>query len=86
MSAINNFLLAFNHGTNHLETCLEFGADVEAATAAYAELEAKYRNCHSVDIVLVGSDSLDTVRVTHSNYFANGARDLVSEALSVRAR
>lgn len=82
MSTINNFLLAFNHATNRLDICEDFGTDVEAATAAYAQLESQYRDSHSMDIVLVGSDSLATVRVTHSNYFANGTVDLVSEALS----
>lgn len=82
MSTINNFLLAFNHATNRLDVCETFGTDIESATAAYAQLESKYRNNHSMDIVLVGSDSLDTVRVTHSNYFVNGTVDLVSEALA----
>ena len=39
----------------------------------YAKLEAEYRDSLSTDIVLVGSDSLETVKATHSTYFTGFA-------------
>ncbi len=50
----------------------EFGTDYEAALEAYAQREREYRERGAIeaDIVLVGADSLETVRKTHSSYFA----------------
>lgn len=36
---------------------------------AYAEIEGEMRDRDGLDIVLVGTDSLETVRRTHSSYF-----------------
>ncbi|WP_138417958.1 hypothetical protein [Sinomonas gamaensis] len=83
MSAIKHFLLVFDHAKNELVKNLEFGSDVDGATRCYGEMERKYRDSHAVDIVLVGSDSIETVKVTHSNYFVNGSRELVRNAMSI---
>jgi hypothetical protein len=38
--------------------------------AEYARLEREHLNrADGVEIVLIGSDSLETVKVTHANYF-----------------
>ena len=55
-----------------------FGADADAATTAYRAAEIEYHDRPEVDIVLVGSDSLETVKVTHSTYFSGAARLLDS--------
>lgn len=80
-SSISSFLLVFDHSKNELLTCEEFGSDVDSATKAYSAMEACYRESSVVDIVLVGSDSIETVKATHSNYFVNGSRNLVARAL-----
>ncbi|MHB8469480.1 MAG: hypothetical protein ACYDCH_06980 [Gaiellaceae bacterium] len=41
----------------------------DEATAAYAELEQKHRRDSNLEIVLIGSDSLETIKSTHGNYF-----------------
>lgn len=82
MSTLNSYLLAFDHSLNRMIHLEEFGTNVAAATDAYAALEARYRDRVAVDIVLVGSDSIETVRVTHSTYFKDGARKLVETALN----
>ena len=83
MSSIKNFLLIFNHAANELVRCVEFDDDVDSATVAYANAEQEFRGSSSVDIVLVGSDSIESVRMTHSTYFTDGSRDLVERALAV---
>ena len=55
-----------------------FGTDQEAALDAYAACELKHRDEPMIDIVLVGSDSIDTVRMTHANYFEGGFDGTVS--------
>ena len=66
---IKQFLLVFNRASGDLEDIQEFGTDIEAALAAYADVERTYRDSDRMQIVLIGSDSLETVRITHANYF-----------------
>jgi hypothetical protein len=40
------------------------------ALRAYEEMEEKHRSDHQMEIVLVGADSIETVRLTHGNYWA----------------
>jgi len=85
VSEIRHFLLVFDHEIDTLIEQRDFSDDLEAATEAYAQAEAKYRNDPLKDIVLVGSDSIETVRVTHSTYFDGMGRTLIEKALA-RAR
>jgi hypothetical protein len=65
---IQHFLVVYDvtHGPATVE---EFGSDYEAALAAYTEREHEYRERDGVDIVLLGADSLETIKQTHSSYF-----------------
>ena len=67
--SVQHFLLVYDHDLGHLVQEIEFGTDAQAAVKRYQELEAEHRANARMDIVLVGSDSLDTIRVTHRNYF-----------------
>jgi hypothetical protein len=44
----------------------------------YAELEREARESgrEGVEIVLLGAESLDTIRATHAHYFRDAAADL----------
>lgn len=48
----------------------DFGADETAATDAYSRLEREVGDRGDVEVVLVGADSLENVRKTHSHYFS----------------
>lgn len=70
--ALQHFLIVYSLKESHLLELRPFGTDVEAATAAYADAERSFRNRddhEDYEIVLVGADSEETVRVTHSRYF-----------------
>lgn len=67
---IQHFLLVYNRATGSLEREVHFGTDADKALAAYAEVEAEFRDAPYMQIVLIGSDSIDTVKITHANYFA----------------
>lgn len=68
-SSLNHYLLVFDHAVGALaEDVIEF-TDVEEAVAAYEQAEARFEKADRVEVVLIGSDSLDTVRATHGNYF-----------------
>lgn len=70
---IQHFLLVFDHEKGRLVELQEFGHDSKAAVAAYAATEEKLRDRGHMEIVLLGSDSLDTIRLTHANYFDGSA-------------
>lgn len=69
MSSIQHFLLVFDHQAGKLIDQQDFGTDSDSAVAAYAKLELQHRGERMIEIVLIGSDSIETVRLTHANYF-----------------
>lgn len=70
MTALNHFLLVFDHNAGRLTDVREFGTDTKGAMAEYSRLEREHLSgSDGIEIVLIGSDSLATVRLTHANYF-----------------
>lgn len=69
LDPIQHFILVFDRSTGRQVEVLSFGKDSSKAVAKYEELEEQFRHNAAMDIVLVGSDSLDTIKVTHSTYF-----------------
>ena len=65
---INHFLVVYDirNGLAHVDA---FGKEYDAALAAYAEAEANHRHDSNVEVVLLGSDSIETLERTHSSYF-----------------
>lgn len=57
----------------------DYGGDPERAMAAYNEREAEFREQPDVEVVLLGADSLETVRKTHSHYFVGSSREFLSQ-------
>lgn len=84
MSEIKHFLLVFDHRKDKLIDMREFGEDGDKAVAAYSQMEAEHSADPAIDIVLLGSDSLETVKVTHQNYFTGMSRHLMDEAMSIK--
>lgn len=71
--AVIHFLLVYDLKLQKLvEPTKEF-RDAQEAALAYAALEATHRGNNDLEIVLVGADSLDTVRQTHGQYFERPA-------------
>ena len=68
-----HFLLIYNIELGKLVELEEF-TDAAKAVAKYADLERKYAGQGKFEIVLVGADSVDTIKRTHGQYF-NGAAD-----------
>jgi hypothetical protein len=66
---IQHFLLVFDHERNELVDQFDFGSDGKRALAAYAEKEREYEGRRNFEIVLIGSDSIETIKLTHANYF-----------------
>jgi len=73
--ATSYFLLSF-HAADRSVDVQDLGPDEAAAAAAYSALERSVDSA-TVEVVLVGADSLETVRKTHSHYFS-GTQDLLA--------
>jgi hypothetical protein len=78
---LRHFLLIYNHDDQELIEAKDLGTSGDDAAQTYSEYEEKYRDHHGIEIVLVGADSLDTIRTTHSHYF-DGADDALFSELA----
>ena len=72
-----DFLLTFDHDARKLISLDEF-RNTAQALKAYSEREEQYRNNSRVEVVLLGADSIDAIKVTHSNYFEDAFASLVA--------
>jgi len=76
----NYFILTYDLSTREVHVEEWHGDDVGAA-AGYTEREREMRERKDIEVVLVGADSLDTVKRTHSHYFPTTTEDLLAELL-----
>jgi hypothetical protein len=84
---IRHFLVIYDVNVGEAE--VEEFNDYEAAVAAYDDIEKRTRGRRELDIVLLGADSLETVRKTHSSYFdttQHGFERFFQDALIAAAR
>ena len=63
-----HFLLVYDHKIQELTASQMFDSS-EAAVDAYFAMERKHKDDTLIEIVLIGSDSIETIRLTHANYF-----------------
>ena len=74
------FILIYDTPSRQLEVH-EFEEDYDAAVDAYGQFERNHRDDRSIEVVLVGADSIETIHKTHSHYFAEHADDLFRQFL-----
>lgn len=74
------FILIYDIPSRALEIH-DFEEDFEVAADAYTRFELEHRDDRSVEVVLVGADSIETIHRTHSHYFAEHAEDLFRQFL-----
>lgn len=65
---LRHFLVVYDIAESHADVT-PFERDYEAALAAYNVAEEKHRDDPNVEVVLFGSDSVQTLERTHSSYF-----------------
>lgn len=81
--AIQYFILVYDMATRHVDVRDEFGSDIDAANRAYVALEDEFSAKGTYEVVLVGADSLDTIKRTHSPYFSTGTpREIVDDFIA----
>lgn len=65
---LNHFLVVYRISLSEAEV-RPFGHDYESAVAAYSNAEQEHRDDPDIEVVLLGSDSIETLKRTHSSYF-----------------
>lgn len=73
-----HFLLGYSHREQRLTMQEEF-TDSRRATRAYAVAEASFADDTDYEVVLIGSDSIQTIMKTHGHYFAHDDDDLLAQ-------
>ncbi len=69
MTELSQFLIVFDHDQGALHQDVTVVADPAEALHAYDATERHVSEQAHIEVVLIGSVSLDTVRRTHANYF-----------------
>jgi len=75
------FLLIYDVNSRALQH-EEFGGDYMAAATRYSDVEEAHRDSEGIEVVLVGADSFETIKRTHSHYFIERDEDLFHEFLN----
>jgi hypothetical protein len=68
MSSLVHFLLVYDRTQQRLVLQRPYTSSSEAVRA-YEEMEERHKDDRQMEIVLVGADSIETVMLTHGNYF-----------------
>jgi hypothetical protein len=76
-----HFLLVYDREQQKLVFTCDY-ADAAKALKAYEAMEEKHRADSNMEIVLVGADSIETVMLTHGNYFDEDAEASASPYLA----
>ncbi len=63
-----HFLLVYDRRQRRLVARRPY-TDATEAVKAYEDCEERYKDERHMEIVLVGADSIETVMLTHGNYF-----------------
>ena len=72
---LHHYLLLYDIKHQKLIDAIDFGNDAAAAARAYTEKEREHYDERKIEIVLLGADSLDTIRKTHPHYFDRTGTD-----------
>jgi hypothetical protein len=66
---LRHFLLVYDARSRSVSV-EDLGEDADAAAQRYGEVEMEYEKRSGFEVVLIGADSLETIRQTHAHYFA----------------
>ncbi|WP_423920347.1 hypothetical protein [Candidatus Poriferisodalis sp.] len=71
-----HFLIVYDHQERE-QLALKTYTDSRSAVAAYNATEQDYEDRSHIEVVLLGADSEETIRITHPVYFQSGPLDPV---------
>lgn len=86
--AIRNFLVVFNWRESKLDHWRDLDRELrdgetsaQEAQELYRQYEARFKPDDGYEVVMIGADSIETVRQTHGHYFGKIAIDPFAELL-----
>lgn len=86
--AIKNFLIVFNWRESTLDHWRDLDREMQdqelspsQARDVYRQYELRYKPTDGYEVVMIGADSIDTIRKTHGHYFGRIATDPFRELL-----
>jgi hypothetical protein len=86
MTPVHHFLIVYDVTAQRLIDAADLGVDIDAALEAYRareqEQEQEHRHDGNIEIVLIGADSLDTIKQTHPHYFDGAGEDFFATVLA----
>ncbi len=69
MTVLSQFVIGFNHEQGAMHQEVTVFTDAADTLRAYDAAERHFAEQEHIEVVPIGSDSLDTVRRTHANEF-----------------
>lgn len=73
---LNNWLIVYDWRAARFAGWSDLGTDTAVAATRYASFEQRWRHDDGYEVVLIGADSTDTIKRTHSHYFGKDPNDL----------
>lgn len=74
--AIRNFLIVFNWRDSTLDHWRDIDREIsdkqltsDQARMIYKDYEKRFKQTDGYEVVMIGADSIDTIRRTHGHYF-----------------
>ena len=78
---IHHYLIMFDRSAGKQVSIIDF-VDSKKAIEAYNKAEEAHQDEPHMDIVLLGSDSVETLQKTHANYFPQTKPDDILNAFA----
>lgn len=78
---MRHFLLLYDTQASRLLAEPQQFGDSTLAVDAYFAAEVKFGRQPLIQVILIGSDSLETVKITHGNFFRRTSMDAMVERL-----
>lgn len=92
---IRNFLIVYNWRESKLDHWRDIDRELRSKDPTrptardprhlYREYEKRYRQSDGFEVVLIGSDSIETIRKTHAHYFGELPEDPFAELLAEKS-
>lgn len=82
LSPVKHFLFIYDRKQDRSISIDPYGENVDDAVDAYRTAEILHAEEPWIDIVLIGSDSLATIKKTHSTYFEGQSRVSIARSIA----
>lgn len=79
---VKHFLFIYDLKHDQSVSVEDYGDDIDSAITAYRAAEMLYADQPWMDIVLIGSENLESIKKTHSTYFQGQSRATIARSIA----